>query len=78
MINRLGCLPMGKKKRKINIIYTCSDYCRHHKLLDWNGDGIPDCAQGMIPTVSEWGLAAMGLLLLAFGKVYFNGRRQTA
>ncbi len=34
----------------------------------------PDCA-GAIPTVSEWGLIAMALLLLAGAKVYFNRRR---
>ena len=35
----------------------------------------PDCGTA-IPTVSEWGLVILALLLLAAGKVYF-GRRQT-
>ena len=32
------------------------------------------CEPGAIPTVSEWGLVILALLLLAAGKVYF-GRR---
>ena len=56
---------------------------------DDDGDGVPNCDDqaggvddglygdvdpGAIPTVSEWGLVIMALLLLAAGKVYF-GRR---
>jgi hypothetical protein len=37
-------------------------------------DGVPDCVQD-IPTVSEWGLVILTLLLLTAWKVYF-GRRQ--
>jgi len=33
----------------------------------------PECV-GQIPTVSEWGLVILALLLLVAGKVYF-GRR---
>jgi hypothetical protein len=43
-------------------------------LGDHNGDGKDDLC-GAIPTVSEWGLAALTLLLLAGGKVYFGRRR---
>jgi len=34
-----------------------------------------DCEPSSIPTVSEWGLVIMTLLLLAVGKVYFGHRR---
>ncbi len=34
----------------------------------------PDC-EDAIPTVSEWGMIVMALLLLAVAKVYFNRRR---
>ena len=59
---------------------------------DADGDGVLDCVdecpgvndaifapgcQGAIPTVSEWGLVILALLLLVAGKVYF-GRRATA
>ena len=37
-------------------------------------EGDPDC--GVIPTVSEWGVAIMALLLLIGGKVYFARRRR--
>lgn len=43
-------------------------------LGDADGNGVDDTCQKLIPTVSEWGLLAMTLLLLAGGKVYF-GRR---
>ena len=57
--------------------------------LDSDGDGVADCndqcpgvddaifapgCQGAIPTVSEWGLVILALLLLVGAKVYF-GRR---
>ena len=60
---------------------------------DSDGDGVPDCidkcpdvddavfapeCMGRIPTVSEWGLVILALLLLAVGKVYFNRRRRAA
>ena len=59
---------------------------------DWDGDGWPNCedqcpgiddkifapgCKDAIPTVSEWGLMILALLLLVAGKVYF-GRRATA
>ncbi len=37
----------------------------------------PGC-KGAIPTVSEWGLVILALLLLAAGKVYFGRRKATA
>lgn len=33
------------------------------------------CSQQKIPTVSEWGMVAMVLLLLAGGRIYFGRRR---
>lgn len=47
---------------------------------DNDGDGRDDACAGPvdeIPTVSEWGLAVVALLLLIGGKIYF-GRRQRA
>jgi len=41
---------------------------------DTDGDGVDEICEEPIPTVSEWGLFIMGLLLLAAGKLYF-GRR---
>ena len=47
-------------------------------LGDTDANGIDDaCEEQPIPTVSEWGLVVMVLLLLAGGKVYF-GRRRSA
>jgi hypothetical protein len=40
--------------------------------------GSPPPPPGGIPTVSEWGIAIMGLLLLVGGKIYFARRRATA
>ncbi len=60
---------------------------------DSDGDGVPDCIDqcngvddavfapecvGAIPTVSEWGLVILALLLLAAGKVYFGRKSATA
>ena len=66
---------------------TCG--CGVSEGVDSDGDGILDCVdqcpgvddavffpgcQGAIPTVSEWGMVVLALLLLAGAKVYF-GRR---
>ena len=63
--------------------------CGVSDTADGDGDGVPDCIDkcpgvddavfapecvGQIPTVSEWGLVILALLLLVAGKVYF-GRR---
>ena len=37
----------------------------------------PGCKTA-IPTVSQWGLVVLTLLLLTVGKVYFGGRRRAA
>ena len=52
-------------------ILNCVDQCRG---VD---DAVfaPEC-DGAIPTVSEWGLAVLALLLLVVGKVYFGRRAQ--
>jgi len=44
--------------------------------LDEDGNDVPDCQQAIqtIPTVSEWGLVALVLTLLAGSKVYFRRR----
>jgi hypothetical protein len=39
--------------------------------IDADGDGSPDCLSG-IPTVSQWGLAALALGLLAAGKIRYR------
>jgi subtilisin family serine protease len=41
---------------------------------DGNGDGIPDECQG-IPTLNEWGLTVMALLMLTAGTIVFRERR---
>lgn len=42
-------------------------------------DVTPPCeASGVIPTVSEWGLVILTLLMLAFSKVYFGRREEAA
>ena len=48
-------------------------------LGDSNGDGIDDaCALPPIPTVSEWGMVAMALLVLAAGAVVFARMKRQA
>jgi hypothetical protein len=44
--------------------------------VDADSNGIPDCLEA-IPTVSEWGLVILTLLLVVAWKVYF-GRREVA
>jgi len=41
---------------------------------DANKDGIGDACEKRIPTVSEWGLVIMTLLLLSTAKIYFTRR----
>ncbi len=43
-----------------------------------NDQGSPCKAQAPVPTVSEWGMAIMAVLLLVGAKVYFTRRRATA
>ena len=60
---------------------------------DSDGDGVLDCVDqcpgvddakfapgcvGAIPTMSQWGLLVMALLLLVIGKIYFGRRAATA
>ncbi|MCH8147213.1 MAG: thrombospondin type 3 repeat-containing protein [Planctomycetes bacterium] len=62
-------------------------------LGDDDGDGVRNCndkcngvddavfgpeCDGKIPTVSEWGLVVLALLLLVAGKVYFGRRKELA
>lgn len=59
-------------------VADCNDVCPGgDDLVDNNGNGTPDdCdSAGTIPTVSEWGIVIMALLLLAAGKIYFGTRR---
>ncbi len=64
--------------------------CGEDDSLDADGDGVPDCIDQCpgvddaifapecitaIPTVSEWGLVVMTLLLLTGIKIKFGGRR---
>jgi len=48
-------------------------------LGDLDGNGVDDACDEeheIVPTVSEWGLVAMTLVLLAAAKVYFGRRRR--
>ena len=51
-------------------VSDCVDQCPgEDDLADWNQNGTPDCLeQGPVPTLSAWGLVAMGLLLLIVAK----------
>lgn len=51
------------------------DKCVWSKLQSCFGAGAIECTHNSIPTVSEWGLVVLTLLLLTGAKVYF-GRRQ--
>jgi hypothetical protein len=55
----------------------CHDLCPgQDDLLDTNGNGMPDCLESQpIPTVSEWGLVVLTLLLLTGSKIAFGRRR---
>ena len=44
--------------------------------VDDDANGVPDCLEA-IPTVSQWGLVVMTLLLLTAWKVYFGRRPAT-
>ena len=41
---------------------------------DSNGNGIPDECEGLIPTVSNWGLTVMTLLVLTAGTLVYARR----
>lgn len=45
---------------------------------DEDGDGVPDECQAEIPTLSEWGMLAMGLLLIAAGMLVLAQRHTSA
>ena len=56
-------------------VADCIDVCPGlDDTIDGNGDGTPDCIQ-VIPTVSEWGLAVLTLVLLTAGKIFFGRGR---
>jgi hypothetical protein len=72
---------------------VCGCGSSHDDGKDNDGDGFLNCVdqcagaddavfapgcKGAIPTVSEWGLVILALLLLAAGKVYFGRRSATA
>ncbi len=46
--------------------------------LDDNGNGIPDECEPAIPTISEWGLIVMTLLLITSGTLVYRSRRSVA
>ncbi len=58
-------------------IPDCVDECPgEDDLADVNQNGVQDCLEDeFIPTVSEWGLVVLALLLLVGAKVYFSRRR---
>lgn len=77
------CAPPGGSG--VSFLLTSAEQCKN----DWCGTGCgtaevivctwkgEDILQREdIPTVSEWGIAIMALLLLIGGKVYFNRRRR--
>lgn len=41
-------------------------------------ESCPEIIEPTVPTVSQWGIAIMALLLLIGGKVYFSRRRRVA
>lgn len=45
---------------------------------DLNADGVPDECVGVIPTVSEWGLIVMTVLLMTAGTVVLGRQRRSA
>ena len=64
--------------------------CGRDDNADTDSDGVPDCDDqclgiddvlfapecvDAIPTVSEWGMVTLTLLILAVGKISFSGRR---
>ncbi len=56
-------------------VANCYDVCPGgDDLVDANGNGTPDdCdSAGAIPTISEWGIVILGLLLLTSAKVAFR------
>lgn len=60
-------------------IPNCHDQCPgEDDLIDDNEDGVPDCAEGAIPTLSEWGLVLMAVLLCGVARFYFGGRKAKA
>lgn len=60
-------------------VADCQDLCPgEDDAVDANANGTPDCLETAIPTVSEWGLIAMVLLLLAGARVYFRRRSMPA
>ena len=68
-----GCGTADEGDEDSDGVLDCVDQCRG---VD---DAIfaPEC-DGAIPTVSEWGLVILALLLLVAGKVYFGRRAQMA
>ncbi len=57
-------------------VSDCNDLCPgDDDTIDVNQNGVPDCTGEPIPTLNEWGMIIMALMLITVGKVYF-GRRQ--
>jgi cysteine-rich repeat protein len=64
-----GILQVGLFEQCDDGNNTDGDGCSHDCLLE---------TAGAVPTVSEWGIATLALLLLVGGRVYFKRRRATA
>jgi hypothetical protein len=57
-------------------IPDCNDVCDGlDDRIDLDGNGTPDCLEGLVPTVSEWGLAVLALVLMVVAKLSFGRRR---
>ncbi len=56
---------------------NCVDQCPgEDDSVDVNGNGVADCLEPAIPTVSEWGVILMTLLLVVAGMVVLSQRRR--
>ena len=61
-------------------VWDCNDCCPGVDDRVFNPGRVwPDCSlcEDAIPTVSEWGLVVLTLLLVTAGKIYFGRRRRT-
>jgi hypothetical protein len=82
-VYQFGGLPQGpgstcEDDSDSDSVLNCADRCPGaDDLVDADENGIPDCLEHTaIPTLAEWGLAALTLLLLTGGRIVFGGRHR--